>query len=130
MLAWESVLYSRLNKLLGLAFVCAGIAAAQPQYLVTTVAGGSVPLTPAAALGTEITQPQRVALDASGNVYFTASNAVFKMSGGTLTLVAGTGRMGYAGDGGPAVLAQFNNPQGIAVDTSNNIYVADTGNSV
>ena len=108
----------------------AAFAAAQPQYLVTTIAGGSVPPTPAPALSTGITQPQRVTVDGNGNVYFTASNAVFKMSGGTLTLIAGTGRMGYAGDGGPATQALFNNPQGIAVDGSGNIYVADTGNSV
>jgi sugar lactone lactonase YvrE len=119
-----------LNSSLGLAFVFAAFAAAQPQYLVTTIAGGSVPPTPAPALSTGITQPQRVTVDGNGNVYFTASNAVFKMSGGTLTLIAGTGRMGYAGDGGPATQALFNNPQGIAVDGSGNIYVADTGNSV
>ena len=123
-------MYSRLSKSLGLAFVFGVFAAAQPQYVVSTVAGGSVPLTPSPAQGTEITQPQRVTVDSNGIVYFTASNAVYKMSGGTLTLVAGTGRVGYAGDGGPARQALFNNPQGIAVDSSGNIYVADTGNSL
>jgi sugar lactone lactonase YvrE len=124
-------LYSRLNKSLGLAFVFAGIALGQPQYVVSTIAGGSVPPTPAAALSIGITQPQRVTVDGNGNVYFTASNAVFKMSsGGSVTLVAGTGRMGYAGDGGPATQALFNNPQGIAIDQVGNIYVADTGNSL
>lgn len=127
----ENFLYSRLSKSLGLALVFAAFAAAQPQYLVSTVAGGSLPSTPAAALGTAITQPQRIAADKNGNLYFTASNAVFKLSAsGTLTLLAGTGRMGYAGDGGPAVQAQFNNPQGVAVDYLGNIYVADTGNSL
>jgi trimeric autotransporter adhesin len=128
-------LYSRLNKSLGLAFVLGAaftrIAAGQPQYVISTTAGGSVPVTPSPSLGTEITQPQRVAIDGSGNVYFTASNAVFKSSAsGTLTLVAGTGRMGYAGDGGPAIQALFNNPQGIAVDHLGNVYVSDTGNSL
>jgi sugar lactone lactonase YvrE len=124
-------LFSRLSKSLGLALVFAAFAAAQPQYLVSTIAGGSLPPTPAAALSTAITQPQRATVDASGNVYFTASNAVFKMTAsGTLTLLAGTGRIGYAGDGGPAVTAQFNNPQGVAIDFQGNIYVADTGNSL
>jgi sugar lactone lactonase YvrE len=114
-----------------LALVFAAFAAAQPQYLVSTIAGGSLPPTPAAALSTAITQPQRITVDGSGNVYFTASNAVFKMTAsGTLTLLAGTGRIGYAGDGGPAVKAQFNNPQGVAIDFMGNIYVADTGNSL
>jgi sugar lactone lactonase YvrE len=131
MVAWEFLLYSRLNKSLGLALVFTGLAAAQPQYLISTIAGGSVPPTPAAALATSITQPQRVTVDGNGNVYFTASNAVFKSSSsGTLTLIAGTGRVGYAGDGGLATQAQFNNPQGIAVDGSGNVYVADTGNSL
>jgi sugar lactone lactonase YvrE len=124
-------LFSRFSKSLGSAFVFASFAAAQPQFLVSTIAGGSVPPTPVAALSTAVTQPQRVAVDGSGNVYFTASNAVFKMSGsGTLTLVAGTGRIGYSGDGGPAAKAQFNNPQGVAVDFRGNIFVADTGNSL
>lgn len=124
-------MYSRLSKSLGLALVFAGFAAAQPQYLVSTIAGGSVPPTPAAALITAVTQPQRVTADATGNLYFTACNAVFKLStSGTLTLLAGTGRMGYSGDGGPAVKAQFNNPQGVAIDYLGNIYVADTGNSL
>lgn len=127
-----SFLYSRLSKSFGLAFVAfTGIAVAQPQFLVTTVAGGSIQATPVAALSAAIVQPQRVTVDSSGNVYFTASNAVFKMSStGTITLLAGTGRVGYAGDGGPAIQAQFNDPQGIAVDFQGHIYVADTGNSL
>jgi sugar lactone lactonase YvrE len=123
-------LYSRLSKSLGLAFVFMGIAAAQPQFLVTTVAGGAIQPTPVPALSAAIVQPQRVTVDGGGNVYFTASNAVFKLANGTLTTVAGTGRAGYAGDGGSALSAQFNNPQGIAVDSQGHIYVADTGNSL
>jgi sugar lactone lactonase YvrE len=117
-------------KSLGLALVFAAAAAAQPQYLVSTVAGGAVQPTPVAALSAAIDQPQRVTVDGSGNVYFTASNAVFKLSGGTITLLAGTGRVGYSGDGGPGPQAQLNNPQGIAVDPLGNVYVADTGNNL
>jgi len=123
-------LYSRLSKSLGLAFVFMGIAAAQPQFLITTVAGGAIQPTPVPALSAAIVQPQRVTVDGGGNVYFTASNAVFKIANGTMTLLAGTGRVGYAGDGGPAIQAKFNNPQGIAVDNQGHIYVADTGNSL
>jgi sugar lactone lactonase YvrE len=124
-------LYSRLSKSLGLALVFTGFAAAQPQFILTTVAGGAIQPTPVPALSGAIVQPQRVTVDGNGNVFFTASNAVFEMSAsGTLTLVAGTGRVGYAGDGGPAIQAQFNSPEGIAVDGQGNVYVADTGNNL
>jgi uncharacterized protein (TIGR03437 family) len=45
-----------------------------------------------------------------------------------ITTVAGNGASVFAGDGGPAALASLRNPQGVAVDTSGNLYIADTGN--
>ncbi len=104
-----------------------GTLALAQQYTISTVAGGAPPATPVAATGISIGQPARVATDSAGNVYFSASNAVFKISaGGTLTLVAGTSRAGYSGDGGLAIKAQLNSPQGMAVDPSGNIYIADS----
>jgi hypothetical protein len=49
---------------------------------------------------------------------------------GIITTIAGTGVSGYSGDGGSPLLAQFNGPTGLALDTSNNIYVADMGNGL
>jgi len=43
----------------------------------------------------------------------------------TITTVAGTGASGYAGDGGPAASAQLNDPFGLALDASGNLYIAD-----
>jgi uncharacterized protein (TIGR03437 family) len=75
-------------------------------------------------------QPARVALDASGNLYFSASNCVFKMDAhGTVTLIAGNSRAGFSGDGGLAVNAQLNAPEGIAFDPNGNIYIADSRNN-
>jgi DNA-binding beta-propeller fold protein YncE len=42
--------------------------------------------------------------------------------------VAGNDTYGYSGDGGPAAYAQLKSPAGIAVDSSGNLYIADTGN--
>ncbi len=107
----------------------ASIALAQ-QYSISTVAGGAPPATPAAAASISMGQPGRVALDASGNLYFSASNSVFKIDAhGTVTLIAGTSRAGFSGDGGLAVNAQLNAPQGIAFDPNGNIYIADSGNN-
>ena len=45
-----------------------------------------------------------------------------------LSVIAGTGTCGYSGDGGAAVAAQLNDPQGIAFDSSGNLYFADSQN--
>ena len=106
----------------------ASVAFAQ-QYTISTIAGGAPPATPVAASNTSIGAPRRVAADSAGNVYFSSSNAVFKMSGATLTLVAGNSRAGFSGDGGPAVNAQLNSPEGVAVDSSGTVFIADSGNN-
>jgi uncharacterized protein (TIGR03437 family) len=107
----------------------ASLALAQ-QYSISTVAGGAPPATPAAALNVSMGQPGRVALDASGNLYFTSTNSVFKIdSKGTVTLIAGNSRAGFSGDGGLAVNAQLNSPQGIAFDPNGNMYIADSRNN-
>ena len=99
------------------------------QYSIATVAGGAPPTTPVAATSISIGQPRRVAVDSKGNVYFSSGNCVFKISGSTLALVAGNSRAGFSGDGGPAVSAQLNAPEGIAIDSSGNVFIADTNNN-
>src|SRR5208283_3158880 len=47
-----------------------------------------------------------------------------------IVVVAGTGVLGYAGDGGPAQSAELDSPYGVSVDASGKLYIADTGNSV
>ena len=48
---------------------------------------------------------------------------------GTISTVAGTGNFGFSGDGGPAINAALNHPDGVAVDASGNLYVADNFNA-
>ena len=78
--------------------------------------------------------PHGLAADAWGYLYYAfgfIDNEVFKISpGGVLvTRLAGGAPSGYSGDGGPAVSAKLNQPLGVAVDTSGNIYVADAANN-
>ena len=76
--------------------------------------------------------PFAVAVDGAGNVYVsdTANNAIRKITvGRVVTTLAGL--PGYAGDAdGSGPDARFWNPQGLAVDSAGNIYVADTGNNI
>jgi uncharacterized protein (TIGR03437 family) len=101
------------------------------QYVISTIAGGAPPPTPAPAPTASIGDPTRLATDAAGNVYFSALHSVFKVdAGGTLTRVAGNSRPGNSGDGGPATAAQLNFPMGIAIDAAGNLFVADRDASV
>jgi hypothetical protein len=114
---------------LGLLLSAATISA--QQYLVTTVAGGGLPPTPAPALSVWLPSPSAVATDTVGNAYFIAGDCVYKLDGtGVLTRVAGSSRPGDAGDGGPATSAQLSLPTGVAVDSVGDLYIADSGNRV
>ena len=108
----------------------ASLATAQ-QYTITTVAGGAPPTTPATATNLAVGQPRRAVSDSKGNVYFSSSNnCVFELlTNGTLVLVAGNSRAGFSGDGGPAINAQLNTPEGLALDPAGNLYIADSLNN-
>src|SRR6266567_6180297 len=78
------------------------------EYMISTYAGGAPPQTPAPGPSLSIGFPQGIAIDTIGNVYFTSLNCVFKQdASGVVTRIAGTGRPGYSGDGGPATSAQL-----------------------
>jgi Big-like domain-containing protein/NHL repeat-containing protein len=76
--------------------------------------------------------PSGVAVDEAKNLYIsdTRNQRVRMVSAaGVITTLAGNGTAGFCGDGGPAVNACLYNPRGISVDTSENVYVADSGNN-
>ncbi len=95
--------------------------------LVTRPARGAATLVP-------ITTPAGLAIDGAGDIYFADSgNQIVRRIdvNGNISTFAGTPQSeGYSGDGGPAASAKLSLPEGIALDASGNLYIADTGNSV
>lgn len=95
-----------------------------PGPAISTLAGG-----PAAPLG----HLYGIAADKKGNIYFssTGTDQVYRLTIGppsSVTLVAGTGKRGFGGDGGDARLAQFDNPIALAVDANDDLFVIDQHN--
>ena len=76
--------------------------------------------------------PEAVAVDGVGNLYIadTDNHRIRRVdSTGTITTIAGTGESGDGGDGGPAIQATLYYPRGVAVDSTGNLYIADTRNN-
>lgn len=95
---------------------------------ITTVAGnGQFGLTGdgGPALSASIYAGSGIAVDSSGNVYFSDADFVRRISAATINSVAGNGFGNYSGDGTPAILAQFGFANQI-VDKSGYLFVADT----
>jgi len=69
----------------------------------------------------------------TGRVFFVeaginTSRVLYIDAFGKVRIFAGTGPLGFSGDGGPAASAQLNDPRAIAVDSRGNAYIADYGN--
>jgi sugar lactone lactonase YvrE len=75
--------------------------------------------------------PFAVAVDSALNLYIAdaGTNRIRKVSAGYITTVAGNGTLGFSGDNGSATSAELNTPEGVAVDSAGNLYIADTLNN-
>jgi sugar lactone lactonase YvrE len=77
--------------------------------------------------------PSAIVFDPAGNLYIaeTANHVIRKVDiNGNITTIAGTGTQGFSTISGPANSTQLDSPQGLALDTANNLYIADTHNHV
>ena len=87
-----------------------------------------------AATSARLNQPQAVTVDSSGNVYIadTYNNRIREVSASTglISTAAGNGGSGLSGDGGPAISAAIGNVEGLAIDSSGNMFLADAVNCV
>ena len=112
-------------------FLClssAAVAAGQ-TYTLQTIAGSGAN---GPATTSPLQQPEGVAIDGLGNVYFAdaGDNRVRKiLTNGTIETLAGNGQAGFSGDSGPAISARLNRPYGVALDLAGNLYIADLGNA-
>jgi len=104
--------------------------------IITTVAGtGNFGYGVNGILATEsdLAQPNDVACDAAGNIYFSDSSSgrVRRVDAvtGLISEYAGDGTAGYSGDGGPAIDAEMNYPEGLWFDAAGNLYIADSFNN-
>lgn len=78
-----------------------------------------------------LNHPQAVAYDAAGNLYISDTfNQRIRMVNpqGIITTIAGTGKAGFSGDGGPATSAQMSYPVDLAIDGTGNLYFSDNLN--
>ena len=101
-------------------------------FVVSTLAGEQMPATEAPASGASIPVLSGIVSDSAGGFYFSSQqlHTVYRVStAGMITRVAGTGELGFSGDDGPALDAKLNSPEGLALDASGNLYIADTGNN-
>lgn len=104
--------------------------------VISTVAGNGdkgVPRDGDLATAAPLVDPRAMAVDRAGNLY------ILERSGhalrvvdpsGKIRTVAGTGKPGYSGDGGPALAAQLRGPKHLVIDEDQNVIIADTDNHV
>jgi hypothetical protein len=102
--------------------------------LVTTVAGtggGGLTGDGGPAISATLANPTAAAVVGTETIYIADSgnNAIRRVSGGTITTVAGTGQAGFSNDGKAGPTAQLRYPEGLILGEAGSVYIADSGNN-
>jgi RHS repeat-associated protein len=103
--------------------------------IITTVAGTGTPGFSGdggPATSAMLADPSGVAVAPDGTLYIAdrSNHRIRRVdANGIITTVAGTGAYGFSGDGGPATLAQLDEPWGVALGPDGSLYIADKGNN-
>jgi uncharacterized protein (TIGR03437 family) len=108
-----------------------GAQALPPLYRIDTVAGTMPNEEDVPVRLAYLTRPACALSDGAGGVLIVEQEAhrIRRVApDGKITLFAGTGAFGFSGDGGPAVLAELNEPTFAVRDAAGNVYVSDTKN--
>ncbi len=99
----------------------------------TVVGGGTTYTEGGFPLATALAGPHSVRVDTAGNIYIADLDdnrvRIVTQSTGRITTLAGTGPLGFTGDGGAANAAQINTPTSIAIDAAGNLTFVDLYNS-
>jgi sugar lactone lactonase YvrE len=105
--------------------------------IISTIAGNGTPgptTDGVKAVDTAVNGPNGLVFGQNGDLYVSEflGNRVRKIDrDGIITTVAGTGKIGSSGDGGPATQARLSGPTGLAIDSKGNLYVGEIiGNRV
>ncbi len=106
-----------------------------PAGDILAFAGNGVSGNPTAgpATSSDMSLPEQVAVDSSGDVYVAdySADVVEKVTpSGTLSIVAGISGSSGTPTAGPATSSHLHEPSGVALDGSGNLYIADTVNDV
>ena len=104
-----------------------------PDTTVTTIAGmaSNAGYADGAASTAQFYNPAGIAVDSLSNLYVadTGNNTIRRIANGMVSVYAGAGFTGSSGStDGSARAARFSSPNGVAIDSTGNLYVADTDN--
>jgi sugar lactone lactonase YvrE len=140
-----TTVYSSFGRVWGLAISPSGPLYASLSDRVAAILPGTQSPVDLSSVPGPVVWPGYIAFDARGNLYVadlapvrTSIQLTPPAPGGcriirvapdnSVSVIAGTGQCGYSGDGGPAVNAKLDDPNGIAFDPAGNLYFADSNN--